>query len=148
MRTRPIESTPEDQRKKYEAHKAANEAVKQLRACRQYFTAFVIAFALLEDRVRALDFVARQQGLVSQPKNVRQTQNWKEIVQRLHRSTLLELDLRNELMNLVDMRNKVIHSAHYNLNSIDDAHAKRVVIAQRTVAKIVRVLVKNGKAML
>jgi len=144
MRTRPTESTPADQRKKYEAHKTANEAVKQLRACKQYFTAFVIAFALLEDRVRALDFVARQQGVVPPPRNVRQTQNWREIVQRLHKSALLELDLRNELMNLVDMRNKAIHSAHYNLNSVDDPHVKRVVAAQRKVAKIVRKLVKNG----
>ena len=144
MRSRPTESSPTDQRKKYEAHKAANEAVKQLRSCKQYFTSFVIAFALLEDRVRALDFVARQQGLVPPPKNVRQTQNWKEIVQRLHRSTLLELDLRNELMNLVDIRNKVIHSAHYNLSSLGDAHVKRVVTAQRTVAKVVRRVVKGG----
>jgi len=148
VRTRPTKNSPADQRKKYEAHKAANEAVKQLRACKQYFTSFVIAFALLEDRVRALDFVARQQGLVPPPKNVRQTQNWKEIVQRLHRSTLLELDLRNELMNLVDMRNKVVHSAHYNLNSVDDAHVKRVVTAQRAVARIVRRLVKDGNSTL
>ena len=143
MRSRPTESSPTDQRKKYEAHKAANEAVKQLRACRQYFTAFVIAFALLEDRVRALDFVARQQGLVPPPKNVRQTQNWKEIVQRLHRSTLLELDLRNELMNLVDIRNKVVHSAIYNLDAVADKHVTRVIVAQRTVAKLVTKVVKD-----
>ena len=142
MRNRPTESTPADQEKKYKAHKAANEAVKQLRGCKQYFTAFVIAFALLEDRVRALDFVARQRGIVPPPKNVRQTQNWKEIVQRLHSSTLVELDLRDELMYLVDMRNKAIHSAHYNLDGVKDAHLKRVVDAQRTVAKIVRKLVK------
>jgi hypothetical protein len=100
----------------------------------------VIAFALLEDRVRALDFVARKQGIVPPPKNVRQTQNWKEIVQRLHSSTLLELDLRDELMYLVDMRNKAIHSAHYNLDGVKDEHVKRVVDAQRAVAKIVRKL--------
>ena len=140
MRNRPTESTPADQEKKYKAHKAANEAVKQLRGCKQYFTAFVIAFALLEDRVRALDFVARQRGIVPPPKNVRQAQNWKEIVQRLHSSTLLELDLRDELMYLVDMRNKAIHSAHYNLDGVKDEHVKRVVDAQRAVAKIVRKL--------
>jgi hypothetical protein len=141
---RPKGDSPAEQRKKYEAHKTANEAVKQLRACKQYFTSFVIAFALLEDRLRALDFVAIHQGIVPPPKNVRQTQNWKEIVQRLHSSTLIELDLRNELMNLVDMRNKAIHSAHYNLNSVIDAHVKRVVEAQRKVAKLVRKLIKGG----
>jgi hypothetical protein len=138
VKTRPTESTPAHQEKKYKAHKAANAAVKQLRGCKQYFTAFVIAFALLEDRVRALDFVARHRGIVPPPKNVRQVQNWKEIVQRLHSSTLLELDLRDELMCLVDMRNKAIHSAHYNLDGVKDAHIKRVVDAQRAIAKIVR----------
>lgn len=146
MRNRPTNSTPADQRKKYEAHKAANGAVKQLRACKQYFTAFVIAFALLEDRVRALDFVARDQGVVPPPKNVRRTRDWKDIVQRLHQASLIELNLRDELMNLADMRNKVIHSAHYNLNSVEDAHVKRVIASQRVLAKMVLKLTKSSKA--
>jgi len=147
VRTRPTKNSPADQRKKYEAHKAANEAVKQLRACKQYFTSFVIAFALLEDRVRALDFVARDQGVVPPPKNVRRTRDWKDIVQRLHQASLIELDLRDELMNLADMRNKVIHSAHYNLNSVGDAHVKRVIASQRVLAKMVLKLVENGKQL-
>ena len=142
MLQRPKGDSPAEQKKKYKAHQAANAAVKQLRGCKQYFTAFVIAFALLEDRVRALDFVARQRGIVPPPKNVRQTQNWKEIIQRLHSSTLVELDLRDELMNLADMRNKAIHSAHYNLDGVKDTHIKRVVDAQRAIAKMVKKLVK------
>lgn len=140
MLQRPKGDSPAEQKKKYKAHQAANAAVKQLRGCKQYFTAFVIAFALLEDRVRALDFVARQRGIVPPPKNVRQTQNWKEIIQRLHSSTLVELDLRDELMNLADMRNKAIHSAHYNLGGVTDKHVNRVVEKQREIAKIVRKL--------
>ena len=140
MKTRPTENTPADQEKKYKAHRAANLAVKQLRGCKQYFTAFVIAFALLEDRVRALDFVARKQGIVPPPKNVRQAQNWKAIVHRLHSSELLELVLRDELMDLADMRNKAIHSAHYNLDNVKDKHIERVVKAQREIAKRVRKL--------
>ena len=140
MLHRPKGDSPAEQKKKYEAHRAANGAVKQLRGCKQYFTAFVIAFALLEDRVRALDFVARKQGIVPPPKNVRQTQNWKAIVHRLHSSALLELVLRDELMDLADMRNKAIHSAHYNLDRVKDAHIERVVKAQRTIATIVKKL--------
>jgi hypothetical protein len=142
MLHRPKGDSPGEQERKYKAHQAANAAVKQLRGCKQYFTAFVIAFALLEDRVRALDFVARKQGIVPPPKNVRQAQNWKEIVKRLHSSQLIELKYHKELMSLADMRNKAIHSAHYNLDGVKDAHLKRVVDAQRTVAKIVRKLVK------
>jgi hypothetical protein len=148
MRTRPTNNTPTDQKKKYEAHKTANAAVKQLRACKQYFTAFVIAFALLEDRVRALDFVGREQGVVPPPTSVRRRRDWKDIVQRLHRAEIIEMDVRDELMNLADMRNKLIHSAHYNLDRVEDAHVKRVIAKQRLLAKIVLNLNKGSKARL
>ena len=140
MLHRPKGDSPAEQERKYKAHRAANRAVKQLRGSKQYFTAFVIAFALLEDRVRALDFVARKQGIVPPPTNVRQTQNWKAIVHRLHSSALLQLVLRDELMDLADMRNKAIHSAHYNLDRVKDAHIARVVKAQQTIATIVKKL--------
>ena len=142
MLHRPKGDSPADQEKKYKAHRAANGAVKQLRGSKQYFTAFVIAFALLEDRLRALDFVARKQGIVPPLKNVRQAQNWKVIVHRLHSAELLELALRDKLMNLGDTRNKAIHSAHYNLDNVKDEHIERVVKAQREIAKRVRKLVK------
>ena len=140
MLHRPKGDSPAEQERKYKAHRAANGAVKQLRGSKQYFTAFVIAFALLEDRLRALDFVARKQGIVPPPKNVRQAPNWKAIVHRLHSSELLELVLRDELMDLADMRNKAIHSAHYNLDNVKDKHIERVVKAQRTIATIVKKL--------
>ena len=143
MRTRPIESTPEDQRKKYEAHKAANEAVKQLRSCKQYFTAFVIAFAVLEDRVRALDYVARERGKVPQPTDVRRLRDWKQIVKRLYLAELLNHELRDDLLGLADIRNKVVHSAIYNLDAVADKHVTRVIVAQRTVAKLVTNVVKG-----
>lgn len=47
---------------------------------------------LIEDRVRALDFVARDKGIVPPPNNVRRTRDWKDIVQRLHRASLVRLD--------------------------------------------------------
>ena len=142
MLQRPKGDSPAEQKKKYKAHQAANAAVKQLRGCKQYFTAFVIAFALLEDRVRALDFVARKQGIVPPPSSVRRARDWKDIVRRLHSSELIELKSHKELMNLADMRNKAIHSAHYNLDGVKDTHIKRVVDAQRAIAKMVRKLVK------
>ena len=43
-------------------------------------------------------------------------------------------------MDLADMRNKAIHSAHYNLDNVKDKHIERVVKAQREIAKRVRKL--------
>ena len=146
MKTRPIGTTAADQRKKYEAHRAANAAVKQLRSTKQYFTAFIVAFALLEDRVRALDHLGRAIGRVPSPKKPRRWYDWKVIVVRLHSVELIDHDLRTELLNLANIRNKVVHSALYNLAGVKETHVSRIVTAQRAMAKLVKSLSKSSSS--
>ena len=74
---------------------------------------------------------------VPQPTDVRRLRDWKQIVKRLYLSELLNDELRDDLLGLADMRNKVVHSAIYNLDAVADKHVSRVLFAQRTVAKLV-----------
>ena len=143
MRTRPTGSSPREQRQKYEAHKAANGAVKQLRATGQHFTAFVVAFALLEDRVHALDYVARDLALIPPVKNKRAMRDWKAIVNRLCDGGMLEKPQRTELLNLASIRNRVVHSAIYNLTAVTDRHVGKVMESRKSIDSKVRKLMKN-----
>ena len=141
-------TSPKDQILKQKAHQAANEAVKQLRTTGQYFTAFIVSFALLEDRLRAMDYVARDLDLVSQVVRKRESREWKAIVDRLHEAAMFDKKLRDELLNLADMRNKVVHSAIYNLSSVNDKHVGRLLEARRVIDLAVRKLVRKKTGLL
>jgi len=119
---RPKGDSPAEQQKKYEAHKAAHIAIKQFCGSGQFFTAFVVAFALLEDRLVALDFIAKRADLVRQSANTRAKRDFKTISNSLCDCGLINLELRTEILHLADMRNKVVHSALYNLDRVSKDH--------------------------
>ena len=130
---RPKGDSPAEQQKKYEAHKAAHIAIKQFCGSGQFFTAFVVAFALLEDRLVALDFIAKRADLVRQSANTRAKRDFKTISNSLCDCGLINLELRTEILHLADMRNKVVHSALYNLDRVSKDHVNRVMRALRSL---------------
>lgn len=142
---RPKGDSPAEQRKKYEAHKAAHIAIKQFCVSGQFFTAFVVAFALLEDRLGALDFVAKQSELVRQSANTRAKRDFKTISNSLCECGLIDLGLRTEILHLADMRNKVVHSALYNLDRVSKDHVSRVMKATRLLQSIGRKLARKKR---
>jgi len=130
---RPKGDSPAEQQKKYEAHKAAHIAIKQFCGSGQFFTAFVVAFALLEDRLVALDFIAKRADLVRQSANTRAKRDFKTISNSLCDCGLINLELRTEILHLADIRNKVVHSALYNLHRVSNDHVNRVMRATRSL---------------
>ncbi len=140
---RPKGDSPAEKRKKYEAHKAAHIAIKQFCGSGQFFTAFVVAFALLEDRLVALDFIAKRAELVRQSANTRAKRDFKTISKSLCDCGLISLELRTEILDLADMRNKVVHSALYNLDRVSKDHVSRVMKATRLLQSIGRKLARK-----
>lgn len=138
MLRRPEGDSPAEQTKKQRAHIAANEAVKRFCASGEYFTAYVVAYALLEDRLVALDVLARRHSVVEPVTNRRALRELKAITERLFLASVIERELRDEVLNLADMRNKIVHSAIYNIHSVKRPHVERVMKAKKDLQNLVR----------
>ena len=147
MLHRPKGDSPAEQQKKYEAHKAAHVAIKQFCGSGQYFTAFVVAYALLEDRLIALRFIAMRAELVRQSANTRAKREIKTMSNDLCHCGVINVELRDEVLNLADMRNKIVHSAMYNLDRVSKAHVRRVMDATRSLQSIGLKLVRRSAAL-
>ena len=113
---RPKDDEAESQRKKYEHHKKANNTLKHYLEEGNYIGAYVIAYSLLEDRVRAM-YVVVQRDV----HKVVYTQNdinapFARIVDYLQKNNHLTKELAKQLYKANDNRNTLLHDAMWELD--------------------------------
>ena len=123
---RPKDDEAESQRKKYEHHKKANNTLKHYLEEGNYIGAYVIAYSLLEDRVRAMYVVAQRDV-----HKVVYTQNdinapFARIIEYLRDNNHLSMELAKRLQKSNDTRNTLLHNAMWELDVITNDHITRV----------------------
>jgi hypothetical protein len=85
--------------------------------------------------------------LVRQSANTRAKREIKTMSNDLCHCGVINVELRDEVLNLADMRNKIVHSAMYNLDRVSKAHVRRVMDATRSLQSIGLKLVRRSAAL-
>lgn len=140
---RPKTDDKESQRKKYEFHKKANGTLNYYLEQGNLIGAYVIAYSLLEDRVRAMYVVVQRDfhNVVISIDDINAP--FARLVGYLKKNNHLSKDLSNELQKANDNRNKLIHDAMWQIDAIKEEHIANVKKLKNEVAKLLEKLKKN-----
>lgn len=117
-KVRPQGNSPKQQKKKYVAHKRANEVLTHYIDKKNFIGGFLVAFSLFEDRVRAFDATVTQNGDAVSPTSRRKA--LAEVIKRL-KGKMDQADI-TKMLALVEERNKLVHSAMYNVDVFAEKH--------------------------
>ena len=123
---RPKDDEAESQRKKYEHHKKANSTLKHYLSEGNYIGAYVIAYSLLEDRIRAMYVVVqRDVHKVVYTKNDINAP-LARIVDYLQKNNHLSNELAKRLYKSNDNRNTLLHDAMWELDVFKETDVTKV----------------------
>lgn len=137
---RPTDDSKESQRKKYEHHKKANGTLNYYLEQGNWIGAYVIAYSLLEDRLRAMYVVIQR--------DVNNVELVKEDIKRslagiigyLKKNGYLEKDFAKQLHKANGLRNTLLHDAMWQVDVITEQHVADVKELKNEVAKVVEKL--------
>ena len=144
--TRPKDDTAESQRKKYEHHKKANGTLNYYLEQGNWIGAYVIAYSLLEDRLRAMYVVVKRDiegiELIKDDINVPLAR----IVGYLKKNSYLSKELAKQLQKANMLRNTLLHDAMWQVDVIKEQHVIGIKELKNEIAKVVEQLKKKVKA--
>lgn len=126
------------QQDKYVAFKTAYQTITHYYDKGNFLAAYVVAFSLIEDRVRAMFVV--QHRIVNEGKNPTQKQvsaSFSKYVRQLQLTDIPQEDAA-KLLEEAKTRNKLLHAAMWNLKAFDKTAVDRAVKLTRTVDKLRR----------
>jgi hypothetical protein len=143
---RPTDDSKESQRKKYEHHKKANGTLNYYLEQGNWIGAYVIAYSLLEDRLRAMYVVIQR--------DVNKVELVKEDIKRslggiigyLKKNGYLEKEVAKQLHKANDLRNTLLHDAMWQVDVIKEQHVIDIKELKNEIAKVVEKLKKKIKA--
>lgn len=123
---RPIDDQLESQIKKYETHKQANSTLNYYLDQGNLLSAYVIAYSLLEDRVRAMYVVVQRDvhKVFYRAKDINAP--FARIIEYLRDNNHLSMELAKRLQKSNDTRNTLLHNAMWELDVITNDHITRV----------------------
>lgn len=138
MPRRPSGDSPDEQQIKYYAHKKANETLKHYLDTENYIGAYIIAFSLYEDRLRAL--------CVLYFRDVEKTE-WKErvnfpltkIIKQLKKKALEE-EIYRIAFEVNQKRNGLLHEAMYNIDYFTKEHVVEVMRVWKQLHSLTKTL--------
>jgi len=143
---RPTDDSKESQRKKYEHHKKANGTLNYYLEQGNWIGAYVIAYSLLEDRLRAMYVVVKRDiegiELIKDDINV----SLARIVGYLKKNGYVIKELAKQLHKANDLRNTLLHDAMWQIDVIKEEHVIAIKALKNEVAKVVEQLKKKIKA--
>lgn len=147
--TRPQDDSPLSQWMKYEAHKKANATIKHYLKKKDYIAAYVIAFSMFEDRVRAFDVVVQRDLKANEQWKLRLGTSLTPIVAQLKDGKYLSRETAKCCFSVNGKRNKLLHEAMWKLdvfNADDVAEVLQVrEMVRSELAKLKRDLRKAAK---
>ena len=108
---RPIDDTKESQLKKYEFHRKANGTLNYYLEQGNYIGAYVIAYSLLEDRLRAMYVVVQRDvnNVVLEEDDIKRSLG--SIIGFLNKNKYLTNDIAKQLHKANRLRNTLLHDA-------------------------------------
>lgn len=133
--TRPKEDSAEAQQQKYVQFKQAYSTLKKLMNDEAYIAAYVIAFSILEDRLRAMYVVylryVKKREL--QDKD-RRTSLW-EVVKTIDGTGFFDEGLKDDIKKKADERNKFLHATMWNMEEFTDSNVNEIIELVKRVEK-------------
>ena len=132
---RPTHDSAEAQKQKFEEFKKAYSTLKKLMADEAYIAAYVIAFSILEDRLRAMYVVylryVKKRDLQDKDKR---TSLW-EVVKTIDSTGYFDDRLKDDIKKKADQRNKFLHATMLNMEEFTDANVKEIIDLVKRVEK-------------
>jgi len=123
---RPIDDTEESQRRKYEHHKKANGTLSYYLEQGNFIGAYVVAYSLLEDRIRAMYVVVQRDihKVVTTKNDINAP--FARIVDYLQKNNHLSKELAKRLYKSNDIRNTLLHDAMWEIDAIKEKNVSNV----------------------
>lgn len=145
---RPKDDVAESQRKKFEHHKEANSTLSYYLDQGNLLGAYVIAYSLLEDRIRAMYVVVQRDVHKVFYRESDINGSYARMVDYLKDNNHLSNELASRLKKSNDARNNLLHNAMWELNVVTEDHITRVRKLRNEVSsqleKIKRAVKKKG----
>ena len=142
---RPKSDDKDSQLKKYEFHKKANGTLNYYLTQGNLIGAYVIAYSLLEDRIRAMYVVVQRDihNVVIVEEDIKAP--FARLVTYLKKNNHLTKELAKELYKANDNRNKLIHDAMWQIDVIKEKDIEELKKLKNAVSKVVESLKKQVK---
>ena len=123
---RPKDDEAESQRKKYEHHKKANSTLRHYLEKQNFIAAYVIAYSLLEDRLRAMYVVVQRDihKVVTTKNDINAP--YARIVDYLEKNNHLSKELAKRLYKSNDIRNTLLHDAMWEIEVFKESDVTNV----------------------
>lgn len=115
--SRPLSDDPSSQLLKYRKHSEANKVLKHYLAKKNLIAAYVVAFSLLEDRIRAMYFVFERDINLKESKSININGSISNFVRKLKDAELIDRDICIRLFNAIEKRNPLMHDAMWKLDA-------------------------------
>lgn len=121
------------QKQKFVAFKTAFENISAFRKKKNYIGAYVVAFSVIEDRLRAM-YVARYIAENdTQPTSRKVNGSFSDIVKMLVKNADIPDEVSVKLIEEAKLRNKLIHAAMWKTDSFTDESISQVVSLARRI---------------
>jgi hypothetical protein len=143
--SRPNDDLPASQLKKYEFHKKANGTLNYYLEQGNYIGAYVIAYSLLEDRLRAM-YVVVQRDINNTPfdsDDIKRSLGG--IIGYLTKSDYLPKELAKKLHKANEIRNTLLHNAMWQIDIFKQDDVMDIKKLKNEVAKILENIKKKIK---
>jgi uncharacterized protein YutE (UPF0331/DUF86 family) len=144
--TRPTNDTKESQLKKYEFHKKANGTLNHYLEQGNLIGAYVIAYSLLEDRIRAMYVVVQRDINKAELETNEITRSVGGIIGYLTKNEYLTKELSKQLHKANATRNILLHDAMWQIDIIKEDDVLVVKKLKNEVAKVLEKIKKSIKA--
>jgi uncharacterized protein YutE (UPF0331/DUF86 family) len=143
--TRPTNDTKESQLKKYEFHKKANGTLNHYLEQGNLIGAYVIAYSLLEDRIRAMYVVVQRDINNAELKVEDITRSVGGIIGYLAKNEYLTRELSKQLHKANATRNTLLHDAMWQIDIFKEDDVLVVKKLKNEVAKVLEKIKKSVK---
>jgi len=126
------------QQDKYVAFKIAYQTITHYLVQDNFLAAYVVAFSLIEDRVRAMFVVWHRDAKKNEPTSKQIAAPFSNHIRQLQVAGDIPHGDANLLLEEAKMRNELLHAAMWNLKTFDKTAVDRATKLTRSVEKMRR----------
>lgn len=108
------------QQEKYVAFRKAYGMVNDYQREGNYIGAYVIAYSLLEDRIRAMFVIYYRATQEAEPKQDKIDDHFKKIISKLVHHQYLDEAFANKVLDEANRRNELLHAAMWKLDAFTE----------------------------
>ena len=135
---RPLNDSKDDQMTKYIVFKTAYGLVNGYEKSQNYIAAYVVAFSILEDRIKAMYVVSFREKYGRDPQPGAVEEGFGKLVNSLLHLQYVTKEVADELRAEAVNRNQMLHTAMWKLDAFTPESVKRVKTILRKIDLMLR----------